>query len=211
MLLCHFSFSLSYSHSLSIHLTLPSHLLHHLCSCNKQDSACARFHSVAFFPLLILAQPPLQAWPPLPGCLTDLFVSHDGATMPSQSPICKNVSDAFVTHCVLPLCSKPSRLTQRCFHRSVKACWRHRCGNLTRALSMAYTWLVITLNYPDKTKPSLPRSEECTALGHTVDLSQSSYWHPTQLDNGKISVKYCVWFFWLMVQTQQSRLWRQSM
>lgn len=31
----------------------PTHLLHHLCSCNKRDSACALFHSLAFFPLLV--------------------------------------------------------------------------------------------------------------------------------------------------------------
>lgn len=84
VLSCHFSLSLSYSHSLSIYLSLPSHLLHHLCSCNKQDSSCVLFHSLTFSSLLILAHPPLQARPPLPGCLTDLFPqwSHHAVRLP---------------------------------------------------------------------------------------------------------------------------------
>lgn len=57
VLCCHFSLSLSYFHSSSIHLSLPSHLLHHLCSCNKQSSSCALFHSLDFHSLLILAHP----------------------------------------------------------------------------------------------------------------------------------------------------------
>lgn len=113
-----------------------------------------------------------------------------------------NGSDAFVTHCACPAIVEQSQAANA---------RKQTCGNLTRALSMASTWLVITLNYSNKTKPSLPHGEECTALQHTVDLNQSSYWRPTLLGNGKISVKYYVRVSWRIVQTQQSRIWRQSL
>lgn len=150
------------------------------------------FHSLAFFPLLILGSS-LSPGMASPAWLFDWLVcvprwSYHATTL----AVCKNGSDTFVTHCVLPLCSKPGQLTTLVLSFRWKHARKHRCGNLTRALSMACTWLVITLNYSNKTKPSLPHSEECTALRHTVDLNQSSYWHPTQLDNGKISVKYYV-------------------
>lgn len=100
MLSCHFSLSLSYSSCVSIHLSLPSHLLYHLCSCNKQDSSCTHFHSLAFSSHLILAHPPSPGMASLlPDCLTDLSVSHDRATIQSDLLFAK-VAQTLVTHYV---------------------------------------------------------------------------------------------------------------
>lgn len=127
--------------SLLIYPSLPSHLLHHLCSCNKQDS-CSPFHSFAFSSLLILDHISHQAWHPQQACLTDLFESHNGA--PVQSDWLRRF---FVTHYALPLHSKPSQLTQHCFDLLVKACCKRKCHNLTHALSVACTRYMMTLNY----------------------------------------------------------------
>lgn len=70
--------------SLLIYPSLPSHLLHHLCSCNKQDSSCSPFHSFAFSSLLILDHLSHKAWHPQQDCLTDLFESHNGAPLQSD-------------------------------------------------------------------------------------------------------------------------------
>lgn len=80
----------------------------------------------------------------------------------------------FFTHYILPLRSKPSQLTQHCFHLPVKACCRNECDNLTRALSVARTSCVIILNYSDKTKPSPSRSEERTARDLTIQVFTNS-------------------------------------
>ena len=47
--------------------------------------------------------------------------SHHAIT----NAVCKNGSDSCVIHYVLPLRSKPSQLTQHCFHFSVEACCRN--------------------------------------------------------------------------------------
>lgn len=191
MLSCHFSLSLSYSHSFSIHLSLPSRLLHHLCSCNKRDSSCALFRSLACSALLIPARPPLRA------SLLDRLV---GVTRWSYRAVRIAVYKNGFRNSLQHTNTEPCQVTQH-FHLSVKACRKRKCENLTCASSVACTRRVITLNYSGKTKPSPSHSKECTNPTsnnsrphhrHTIDLSQSSYWHPTQLDNGKISVTYCV-------------------
>lgn len=174
VLSCHFSLSLSYSHSLSFHLSLPSHLLHHLCSCNKQDSSCALFHSLAFSSLLVLAHPPSPGMAS-PAWLFDWLVCVSRWSYHAvRLPVCSNVSDTFShTHYVLPLCSKPSQLTQQCFHLLLKACCKRKCDNFPHALSVACTQCVITLNYSNKTKtPS--SSEECTAQDLTIQVFTNS-------------------------------------
>lgn len=98
MLSCHFSLSPSYSRCLSIHLSLPSHLLNHLCSCNKQDSSCALFHSLAFSSLLILAHPPSPDMASS-GWLFDWLVCVERWSYHAvRSTACESGSDTVVTY-----------------------------------------------------------------------------------------------------------------
>lgn len=105
--LCTLSNTCSRAISLSPCLTLTPYLSiypSHLICCTICAAVISRTpHVLSFTPLLSLPSwfwliPPLQAWPPLHGCLTDLFASHDGATMQSDS-LCAVMSPTlFLTH-----------------------------------------------------------------------------------------------------------------
>lgn len=131
VLCCHFSLSLSYFHSSSIHLSLPSHLLHHLCSCNKQSSSCALFHSLDFHSLLILAHPPLQAW--LPCLAVWLTCLHPAMALPCSQTHCVQKKKKRLSLCchTVPSAVTQPQLAQHCFHLRVKVFWKQKCDDLT--------------------------------------------------------------------------------
>lgn len=153
------------------HLSLPSHLLHHLCSCNKQSSSCALFHSLDFHSLLILAHPPLQAW--LPCLAVWLTCLHPAMALPCSQTHCVQKKRLSLCCHTVPSAVTQPQLAQHCFHLRVKVFWKQKCDDLT---PLPRTKCTITLN-SIKTKASPSQSEE-----HAVQIEQfkssttADYW-----------------------------------
>lgn len=152
VLSCHSSPFPSYPRSLSIHLSPPSHLLYHLCSCNRQDSSCALFHCLACSSLLILAHPSLQAWPPPPPCLEVWLTCLCPTTQPPCSQTQSVQSGPDVLRHTMPChyTASPDSLHNHCFHLPGEGHGtRSHCDN-------THTRWMITLNYSKKRTKSSP-------------------------------------------------------
>lgn len=159
----------SCSHSSSL---LP-HLLHHLCSCNKQDSVCAPLRSLHFSSLSISDHRSHRAQDPVQDCLT--------CSSPREAPL--RTRTLWVAHYASQWHSRPGPVSTTQLSSVGGRTLQSLHVVTSHALSLVCTIYTMTFNYSNNTKPS-PHSAECTASDlfkkkkkkkkHTIDLNQSS-------------------------------------